>query len=202
MTARPERLPGLVPERWSDDVAKLLGGTVNRTATLEVGGGVEQRRRPLHILTVMAHNEKLLGPFIEWAAALAIDGALPRRDAEILALRVATRYDSDFEWGHHIVYGRAGGLTEEEIDRIAAGALEGWQPHEAALVQATDELLDDHDLSEQTWEALRAHYSDAALVEIPFVVGQYTMLSMLANAMGVQLEPGHEPAPVEGRRRL
>src|SRR3954452_13897615 len=132
MSARDhgERLPGLTEQQWSDEVRGLLGMTVARVAPLEVGGTTEVRRKPLHILTVMAHNPKLLGPFLEWASALAIDGALPRRDAEILALRVATRYDSDFEWGHHIVYGRAGGLTETDLDRIASGSSDGWPPHE------------------------------------------------------------------------
>jgi hypothetical protein len=32
-------------------------------------------------------------------------------------------------------------------------------------------------------------------VELLFVVGQYTMLSMLANADGVEVEPGYDPLP-------
>ena len=48
---------------------------------------------------------------------------------------------------------------------------------------------------------LRAHYDDAHLTEIPFVVGQYTMLSMFANGLGVVLEPDYEPLPVDGARR-
>ena len=42
---------------------------------------------------------------------------------------------------------------------------------------------------------------DARLTEIPFVVGQYTMLSMFANSLGVVLEPDYEPLPVDGVRR-
>ena len=36
-----------------------------------------------------------------------------------------------------------------------------------------------------TWAELGAHYDAPALVEILFVVGQYTMLSMVANAAGI-----------------
>ena len=31
-----------------------------------------------------------------------------------------------------------------------------------------------------------------------FVVGQYTMLSMVVNSAGVELEPGFEPLPASG----
>jgi hypothetical protein len=33
------------------------------------------------------------------------------------------------------------------------------------------------------------------------VVGQYAMLSMFANSLGVVLEPGYEALPVDGVRR-
>jgi hypothetical protein len=43
----------------------------------------------------------------------------------------------------------------------------------------------------------RKEWGNAQLVEIPLVVGHYTMLSMLANASGVPLEPGLPPLPAE-----
>ncbi len=68
-------------------------------------------------------------------------------------------------------------------------------------MRAADELTSTAcDISESTWAALRSHYDDARLAEIPFVVGQYTMLSMFANGLGVALEEGYEPLPVDGRR--
>src|SRR5690606_38727404 len=115
----------------------------------EEGGAAPRRADPLHILTVMAHQPRLLGPFVEWASALVLDAALPRRDHELLALRVAWRCRSEFEWGHHVVYGRAAGLADDEIDRVVAGPdAPGWSPHEAALLRAADELLDRHDVSD------------------------------------------------------
>ena len=40
-------------------------------------------------------------------------------------------------------------------------------------------------LTDETWALLAKHYDPPALVEILFVVGQYTMLSMVANAAGL-----------------
>jgi len=197
------RIPGLEPDAMPDDVRRLLGVTVERVAGDEIGGGGPPRTRPLHILTVIAHHPTFLGPFIEWATALAQHGLLTRREQEILALRVAVNCRSEFEWGHHVVYARAAGMTEDDIDRVVDGPdAPGWTDSEQALVRAVDELTSPtYDIDDGTWNVLRAHYDDARLTEIPFVVGQYTMLSMFANSLGVVLEDDYEPLPVGGKRR-
>jgi 4-carboxymuconolactone decarboxylase len=201
--AHADRIPGLEPDDMPEDVQRLLGVTVTRVAGDEAGGGAPPRTKPLHILTVIAHHPTFLAPFIEWATALAWHGLLSRREQEVLALRVAVNCRSEFEWGHHVVYARAAGMTEDDIDRAVAGPdAPGWSEPEQALVRAADELTSSaFDISDQTWDALHVHYDDARLTEIPFVVGQYTMLSMFANSLGVVLEPGYEPLPIDGVRR-
>jgi alkylhydroperoxidase family enzyme len=186
-----------------EDVAALLGVTVTNVAGDEVGGGAPPRTKPLHILTVIAPHPTFLPPFIEWATAIAWHGRLERREQEILALRVALNCKSEFEWGHHVVYARAAGMSEDDIDRVVAGPdAPGWSESERALVRAADELTSpSFDVGDDTWAMLRAHFDDARLTEIPFVVGQYTMLSMFANSLGVVLEPDYEPLPVDGGRR-
>ncbi|MGH7286679.1 MAG: carboxymuconolactone decarboxylase family protein [Myxococcota bacterium] len=146
---------------------------------------------PLAILRTLAHQPRLLAPFLGWAAALAGHGALPRRESELLALRTAWNCRSAYEWGHHAVYARSAGLSDEEIERVAIGpAASAWSARDRALLAAADELHARQQLSEAAWSALRAQWGDAQLVEIPLVIGHYTMLSMLANASGVPLEPG------------
>ena len=152
----------------------------------------------LAILRTLAHDEPLLAPFLGWAAALAGRGALSRRDSELLALRAAERSRSAYEWGHHSEYARAAGLSDDEIARVAADPeAEGWSARDRLLLRAADELHAAQRLEEATWNGLRALFSDAQLVEIPLVVGHYTMLSMLANATGVPLEPGLPVLPSE-----
>jgi alkylhydroperoxidase family enzyme len=199
----PDRVPGLESDEMPEEVRRLLGVTVERVAGDEIGGGAPPRTEPLHILTVMARHPTYLPPFIEWATAIAWHGLLTRREHEILALRVAVNCRSEFEWGHHVVYARAAAMTDDDIDRVLAGPdAGGWSESERALLRAADELTSSSfDIGDETWAALRAHYDDARLTEIPFVVGQYTMLSMLANSLGVVLEPDYEGLPLDGVRR-
>ena len=104
----------------------------------------------------------------------------------MLALRVAASCRSEFEWIEHAEYARAAAITDEEIESVAKPIDEGaWTDAEASLLRATDELTSGFDVSESTWNALAQHYDAPALVEMLFVVGQYTMLSMVANAAGL-----------------
>ena len=147
-------------------------------------------------MAILARCDPLLGPFLGWAAALHLEGALPTRDHEVLALRAAFTCGSDFEWGEHVEHARDAGLEDDEIQRVAAGPGDpGWAPHEAALLRAADELAADFDVTDATWTVLAAHYDRAQLTEIPFVVGQYVMLSMVANTARVGLPAGLQPLP-------
>lgn len=189
------RLAPLEPERWDDRTRTLLGGTVDRVARLEDREG-ETSPGPLNILRTIAHHPRLLEPFLGFAATLAIGGTLPRRDSELLALRAAWNCRSEFEWGHHVHYARAAGLSEDEIARVGGRAPEdGWAERERVLLRAADELHESQDVSDETWELLAGHFDESQLVEIPFVVGNYTMLSMVANSTAVPLEPNLPKLP-------
>jgi alkylhydroperoxidase family enzyme len=145
-------------------------------------------RGPIPTVAVLAHTPRLFGPFLAWASAIALEGALPKRDHELIALRAIHSCRSEFERVEHSQFARDLGVTDDELARLelddAADAPE-WAEHEAALLRATDELAASCAISDATWAALARHYSAGQLVEIPFVAGQYTMLSMVANALQI-----------------
>ena len=137
-------------------------------------------------MAVLAYQPDLLSPFLGWAAALALNGVLSNRDHELLALRVASNCKSEFEWVEHVEYARDAGLTEEEITAAAEPTDEfAWSDAQLALLHAADELHKHATLTDKTWANLAQHYDKPALVEILYVVGQYTMLSMVANGLGI-----------------
>lgn len=185
--ARDPRIPVPAAAELREDVAELL--------PLIAAPG----REPARTMAVLALQPDLLAPFLGWAAALALHGVLPKRDHEILALRAACNCGSDFEWGEHAEYARGAGLSDDEIAAVAiASGSADWAPHEVALIRAADELHADATVSDATWAELCTHYDRPQLVELLFVVGQYTMLSMVANAAQVGLPPGLDPVPETG----
>ena len=65
-----------------------------------------------------------------------------------------------------------------------------WEPFDATLLRAADELHADAFVSAATWAALSEHYSQEQLMDVVFTVGQYHLVSMALNSFGVQLEDG------------
>ncbi len=199
------RLEPLDPALWGTATRETLEGTTSPVAELEGDAAKSEaesqgENKPLNILGTIAHHPNLLEPFLGFAATLAMRGVLSRRHSELLALRAAWNCRSSFEWGHHVLYARAAGMSDEEIARVVECADGGWANEERDLLLAADELHAGYDLSEPTWQRLREGFSDAQLVEIPFVVGHYTMLSMVANSTGVPLEADLPPLPEHGNR--
>ncbi len=165
----------------------------NRIVPQDMGG--DPSSPSPRILGTVAKHPHLLPPMLQFSAALA-GGVLPRRSSEILALRASWNCQSEFEWSHHVGYGLDAGLVEEEIARLAGGDPdEGWAPEDAALVRAADELHAGQDIQDSTWSTLEQLWDEAQLIEIPFVVGQYTMLSMVAKSTGVPVDPAKPKLP-------
>ncbi len=147
-------------------------------------------------IEVLAHRPPMLGSFLTWARVLARDGVLSRHDHEILALRASLNCRSPFEWGEHLIFARGAGLSDHDVDAIVVGPdAPGWEPHEAALLRAADQLHHGFEIDDATWAELAGRYDEGQLVEIVYVVGQYTMLSMVANGLRVSVPETFRPLP-------
>lgn len=189
------RLPPMPTSEWSPEVREMLRGTQDRVASLE-GSERPEPTQVLNILRTLAYHPALMKPFLGFATAIAQQGVLSRRDSELLALRASWNSQSDFEWGHHVKYAQVAGLSDVEIARIAMGPdAPGWSAADRDLLLAADQLHVRQQIDDALWQRLASRFEPAQLVELPFVVGQYTMLSMVANMTGVALEAGHEPLP-------
>jgi 4-carboxymuconolactone decarboxylase len=172
-------VPGQSPEEWSTATRQAFDGTVSTA-----------RGRPLHLPAVIAHQSDFLPPYIEWAKAIALGGAVPARQSAILALRTAWNCKSEFEWGVHVERASdSGALSPAEIVAVAGGSSASrWGSLEAALVAAADEMWSGGTITDETWAVLAAAHDRSGLVEISLIIGHYTMLAMVANSTGVPAE--------------
>ena len=144
----------------------------------------------LNIFATLAHHPRLLKRWSAFGGTLLFGGALPGRDRELLILRTAWLCKAEYEWGQHVLIGRASGITEEEIDRIPQDEIsDEWAPRERALLRAADELHERSVISDETWKVLAAGSDYQQLIEVCMVVGQYHMVAFTLNSLGVELEP-------------
>jgi len=153
--------------------------------------------RVLNIFRTLIHAPKAARGFLAWGNyVLSRRNDLPAREREIVILRTGFLCKSGYEWTQHKAIGLRDGLTEAEIEAIKAGAdAPGWSAADKALIRAADELHHDQFITDATWAALKAHFSDKQCMDVVFTTGQYTQVSMILNSFGVQLDPGQTLDP-------
>jgi len=151
--------------------------------------GLRTRTAPPALFTVLGRNRRLFRRWLLFASALMPGGRLPRRDTELVILRVATLRASAYELLQHVRLGRAAGLTADEINRVQdPGAV--WTGRDRVLLAATDSLVHDRDLDDERWHALRAELSDVECLEFCLLVTHY---DLLATVIGTLRIPPDEP---------
>ena len=150
----------------------------------------------LNIFRTLAQHPKLMKRWLVFGSHVLGRSTLPPRERELVILRIGWLCRSAYEWGQHVKIGELVGLTPAEIERIPRGADgPGWSELDRALLRATDELHADAFISDATWAALSKHLDTRQLIDLVFAVGQYNLVSMALNTLGVQPEPGLPPLP-------
>lgn len=150
-----------------------------------LAGRVTGTEPPAVFLTIGRHRRLFWG-WLAFAGVLMLRGRLSRREKEIVILRVGARTGSDYELTQHRRLGKRVGLSDTEIARVESGELEGWSEADRLLLDVTDELLADGDLSDETWRRLRAARGERGALELLMLIGHYRMLATVLHTLRVQ----------------
>jgi 4-carboxymuconolactone decarboxylase len=170
------------PEELDDESRALLGD------------------RSLNIFGTLAHHPKLMKRWMVFGNHVLAKSTLHARERELLILRTGWNCRAPYEWGQHVAIARAIGVTDEEIERIASGPdAPGWDPFEATLLRAADELHGGQGLTDSTYDALAERYDEKHLLDLVFTVGQYHLVSMVLNSMRVERDDGVTGVPFPER---
>jgi alkylhydroperoxidase family enzyme len=179
------RLEPTAPDEWDDETRQLL----EKLATYTDG-------QVLNLLSTVARHPKLLKRWVVFGNHVLGGTTLPVRARELVILRTGLLARSGYEWAQHVAIARREGVSDTDIERVAEGPdAEGWSDAERALLRATDELMADDFVSDDTWKALAEHWSEQQCIDVVFAVGQYRITAMALNTFGVQLEDGVERFP-------
>ena len=174
------RLEPIQPEDWTDEIKKTLQPNVEKGTVF-------------NIFKTLSHHPDLFRRWLVFGNHVLFKSTLPPRERELIILRIGWLCEAEYEWAQHVLIGKEAGLTAEEIDRIKAGPnARGWSEADKLLLQATDELRKDAFITDATWNGLCQHFDTRQLMDVVFAVGQYNLVSMALNTLGVQLDDGLE----------
>jgi 4-carboxymuconolactone decarboxylase len=154
-------------------------------------------RAPLNIFRTFARVPEALNVFVPWGGyILSKKNSLNARQREIVILRIGYLCRSGYEWTQHEAIGLRAGITPDEISAIKTGAdAPLWSPADAALIRACDDLHANQFVSDKSWSDLKVHFSERQCMDCVLTAGQYTLVSMLLNTLGVQLDEGQTLDP-------
>jgi alkylhydroperoxidase family enzyme len=167
------RIPLVSRDAYTPDQAALAGG------------------RDIYNMTrMLLQHPDFYRVFVPYVDKLMSQSLLPPRDREILILRTLVLCEESYEEHHHVRIAHMLGMSAEEVEAVKAGQGAGLGPFDRTLMRAAAELVNDRCLSDEVWGTLAKVYNVEQMIEVVFLVGAFTMLSMATNSFGMPLDPG------------
>jgi alkylhydroperoxidase family enzyme len=153
------------------------------------GAGLKGDGFPHHVLGVLMHSPETLGPFLDYWVHCKTAMSLSVREQELVILRMACLYKSDYVWKHHVPVGREFGINDGELAAIRSGQFTpGFSPREESLLTLTDEMVEHRTIGSQAWQSYSGALSKTEIVDLISLVSQYVLFALMNNSMQVQIE--------------
>jgi 4-carboxymuconolactone decarboxylase len=165
------RIPPLPEAEWTGEqraaIAKIAPGTPADPA-----------------IKTLVRLPALVQAVTPYTRYLTTESTLPPRVRELLILRTAWLCGNDVVWSLH-----ASGLPADERRRVAQGvSAPGWSEADKTLLKTADELFRLSSVTDATWRALSSAYDLHGVMDVVETVNHFTVLSLLYNSVGIQLE--------------
>ncbi len=113
---------------------------------------------------------------------------------ETIIITTAREIRSQYEFSAHARLARQAGVSDDTIKAIANGsAPAGLSGDEELLVKYVKELVQNHKISDQTFNSVKDKFGTQRTVEITGLVGHYLLVGQILLAFEVDLPDGVEP---------
>jgi alkylhydroperoxidase family enzyme len=133
--------------------------------------------------------------------AVLREASTPRRQRELVILRMGWNCGAQYEFGQHTLFGREAGITEAEIVALTRPLTTfPWAEDDRLLLEMADELYIDCCVTDPTWAKLAARWAPREILEFVMAAGFYFMVSGILNSFGVELDEGVPGWPNVGPR--
>lgn len=155
---------------------------------------------PLALFRTLAVHDDLASRMRPLGAGILGHGRIAPRERELIIHRTCARAGAEYEWGvHAVAFGGAVGLSEAELAATAIAAADDpvWSKDDALLIRLADELFDAGDVSDLTWDAAAARFTDDQLLELVITAGWYRLLSYVIRVVRIAPEPWAARFPKE-----
>ena len=133
----------------------------------------------------LGRNRRLFWAWLLFAGALMPGGRLPRRETELVILRVATLCGSEYELTQHRRLGRRAGLTADEVDRVAGAGRRGLSDVGAAPAAGRRRAARHRGPHRRDLDRPARDPDERLCLELVMLVGHYRMLATALTTLRV-----------------
>lgn len=175
------------------------------------------RQRDLHA-RIAGKRGQVRGPYLVWlhspelcdrvealGAYVRYDCSLPEKLRELSILITARYWDAQHSWNAHVDKAVAAGISASALAALAAGGTPAFEAEDERVFYAfCRELLQEHFVSEATFQKALAIFGNQGVVDIIGCLGNFSMLAMCLNAFEVDLDKSRPPpfADIRGYARV
>jgi len=182
------RIPPLSTDNLSPECVKIL-------ARLP-GKGLQGEGFPYNLLGILMYNRETLGPFLDYWVTSKAKMGLSVREQELVILRMAVLYRSNYVWKHHVKVGREFAINDTELDAIRHGSYAAFSSErERAFLKLTDTFMNDRFITPELWDRTKNLLKPQDFVDLISLVSQYVLFGLMNVCLQVQVEPGVADLP-------
>ena len=142
--------------------------------------------------SVMLNAPEVAQRALGLAAYLRTETSLSPRIRELAMLLAARENDCQFIWNAHAPPTRREGLRDELVDALRdKRELPSPAEDEMAVINYGREFFRTRRVSQESFDAVVAHFGTNGATELTTLMGCYAMLAFNVNAFGVELPEDH-----------
>jgi 4-carboxymuconolactone decarboxylase len=167
-----ERLPTIPPAQYTAE-QKQAAVDFEAARKVPVFGPFE----PLMYSPQLMSQARATGDYLRYKSAMG------NTLSELAILMTARAWSQDYEWSVHYPAALKAGIRQELADAVADGRRPaGMSADEEAVYEFVDELLENKQISNVTFERAKSRFGAQGVVDLTGIVGYYTFLAMQLNA--------------------
>lgn len=156
----------------------------------------------LAIFQVLLNHPKLASGLNDLLARMLWQGKLNSRLRELAIMRIGWLTACEYEWAQHWRVAQGLGVSADDLLGVRDWqSYSGFGSTERAVLAATDDVVRDGVVSEQSWAACRQAFGTdhALLVELVTAIGAWRMVSSILQSLQVPLEDDVLSWPPDGQ---
>jgi alkylhydroperoxidase family enzyme len=148
---------------------------------------------PLHIFAALANIPNLLDPLLTFTREMREGAVIEARLRELAIMTVALTTGATNEFDHHWNSALEAGLGREHLEQLAdAETSEAFDDKERAIVRYAREATLSLKVSDETWSALRSHFSLRETMDVVMAVAWYNAVARMLLPLEIEMEDWYE----------